>query len=100
MRIVRAAGYALVLCRNKHAVKHWFEFKRDGKEIPRLHPTQKPVNLLKRLIEIFTDEEDVVIDPCAGSGATLRAAREMNRDSYGFEISSEFYYKAIEQMLA
>ena len=70
------------------------------KEIPRLHPTQKPINLLKRLIEIFTDEGDIIIDPCAGSGATLRAARDMNRDSYGFEISAEFYAKAINQMLA
>ena len=108
MRIVGATEYALVLYRNKlpkfrnngHAVKNWFEFKRDGKEIPRLHPTQKPVNLLKRLIEIFTDEGDIVIDPCAGSGATLRAAKEMNRDAYGFEISSEFYSKAVNQMLA
>ena len=85
---------------NGHAVKNWFEFKRDGKEIPRLHHTQKPVNLLKRLIEIFTDEGDIVIDPCAGSGSTLRAAKEMNRDAYGFEISAEFYSKAVNQMLA
>ena len=108
MRIVGATEYALVLYRNKlpkfrnngRAVKNWFEFKRDGKEIPRLHPTQKPVNLLKRLIEIFTDEGDVVVDPCAGSGTTLRAAKEMNRDAYGFEISAEFYSKAVNQMLA
>ena len=85
---------------NGHAVKNWFEFKRDGRDIPRLHPTQKPVNLLKRLIEIFTDESNVVVDPCAGSGTTLRAAKDMNRDAYGFEISSDFYHKAVNQMLA
>ena len=108
LRIVGATEYALVPYRNKlpkfrnngHTVKNWFEFKRDGKEIPRLHPTQKPVNLLKRLIEIFTDEGDVVIDPCAGSGSTLRAAKEINRDTYGFEFSAEFYSKAVELMLA
>ena len=91
MRIVGATKYALVLYRNKlpkfrnncHAVKNWFEFKIDGKEIPRLHPMQKPVNLLKKLIEIFTDKGDIVIDPCAGSRATLRAVRDMNRDAYG-----------------
>lgn len=107
MRIVGATEYALVLYINKlpkfrnqgHAIKNWFEFKRDGKDIPRLHPTQKPVNLLKRLIEIFTDEGDVIIDPCAGSGSTLRAARELKRNSYGFEISGEFYNKAVELML-
>ncbi len=105
---IGAVEYALVLYRNKlpkfrnngRAVKNWFEFKRDGKDILRLHPTQKPVNLLKRLIEIFTNEGDVVIDPCAGSGATLRTARDMNRDAYGFEISADFYHKAVQLILA
>mgnify|MGYP000640408407 CR=1 FL=1 len=69
------------------------------KGIPKIHPAQKPVNVLKRLISIFTDEGDVVIDPCAGSGTTLRAAYELGRNSYGFEISREFYGKAKEQML-
>ena len=55
--------------------------------------------VLKRLIEIFTDEGDVVIDPCAGSGSTLRAARECGRNSYGFEVSRKFYREAMEKML-
>ena len=55
--------------------------------------------MLKRLIEIFTDEGDVVIDPCAGSGSTLRAARELGRPSYGFEVSREFCRDAKELML-
>ena len=80
--------------------ENWFEWKKDGKEIPRIHPAQKPVNLLKQLISIFTDPGDVVIDPCAGSGSTLRAARELGRHSYGFEIDREFFQKAKEQMLA
>lgn len=69
------------------------------KDIPKIHPAQKPVSVLKRLIEIFTDEGDIVIDPCAGSASTLRAAKELNRSSYGFEVSKEFYKKASEQML-
>ena len=108
MRIVGATEYALVLYRNKlpkfrndhHMIFNWFDWQRDGKEYPKIHPSQKPVNLLKRLIEIFTDEGDVVIDPCAGSGSTLRAARELGRHSYGFEVSKDFYTKACEQMLA
>lgn len=84
-----------------HMVFNWFEWKRDNsKEYPKIHPAQKPVSVLKRLIEIFTDEGDVVIDPCAGSGSTLRACMELNRNSYGFEISKEFYKKATEQMLS
>ena len=64
----------------------------------KIHPAQKPVKLLKRLIETFTDEYDVVIDPCFGSGATGRACLELNRNFYGFEINKEFYRKAKEQM--
>ena len=112
MKIVGATEYALVLYRGKlpkfrnrdedgrtHMVFNWFDWKRDGKEYPKIHPSQKPVSVLKRLIEIFTDPGDVVIDPCAGSGSTLRAARELGRHSYGFEVSTEFCKKAKEQML-
>jgi site-specific DNA-methyltransferase (adenine-specific) len=107
MKIVGATEYALVLYRdklpkfnnNKKMIKNWFEFNRDGKDIPKIHPTQKPINLLKQFITIFTDEGEVVIDPCAGSASTLRAAYELGRNSYGFEVSREIYTKAKEQML-
>ena len=114
MRIVGATEYALVLYKDKlpkfrnyseeygkkHMIFDWFEYRKDNKDIPKIHPTQKPVNLLMKLISIFTDPGDVVIDPCAGSGSTLRAARELGRNSYGFESNGEFYNKAVEQMLA
>jgi len=108
MRICGATEYALVLYRDKlpkfrnngHMVFNWFEWKRDSsKEYPKIHPAQKPVNVLKRLIEIFTDEGDVVIDPCCGSGSTLRACMELNRSSYGFEISKDFCKESQEKML-
>lgn len=108
MRIVGATEFAVVLYRDKlpkfngggHMVYNWFEWRRDnGKEYPKIHPTQKPVNLLKRLIEIFTDPGEVVIDPCAGSGSTLRAAYECGRNSYGFEVDRKFYTLAKEKML-
>ena len=112
MKIVGATEYAVVLYRDKlpkfrnvgidgkgHMIFNWFEWKRDSKDIPKIHPTQKPVNVLKRLIEIFTDEGDVVIDPVAGSGSTLRACMELGRNAYGFEIKKEFYKKAKEEML-
>lgn len=107
MRIVGATEYGLVLYRDKlpkfrnggEMVFNWFNWVQDGKKIPKIHPTQKPVLLLKRLIEIFTDPGDVVIDPVAGSGTTLRAAVELDRKAYGFEISKEFYRRAKNEML-
>lgn len=108
MRICGATEYALVLYRDKlpkfrnngHMIFNWFEWKRDSQKIyPKIHPAQKPVGVLKRLIEIFTDEGDVVIDPCAGSGTTGRACQELGRNFYGFEISKEFYNRAANEML-
>lgn len=107
MKIVGATEYAVVLYRDKlpkfnndgKMVFNWFEWKRDINGIPKIHPTQKPICVLKRLIEIFTDEKDVVIDPVAGSGTTLRACAELNRSCYGFEIKKDFYKDAQEKML-
>ena len=107
MKIVGAVETALVLYRDKlpkfnndgQMIVNWFHWRRDSGNIPRIHPTQKPVNLLKRLIEIFTDVGDVVIDPCAGSGSTLRACAETNRNGYGFEIDKKFYAAAKYHML-
>lgn len=107
MRVCGATEHALLLYRDKlpkfrndgHMVFDWFEWKRDGKDIPKIHPTQKPVATLKQLIQIFTDPNDVVIDPCCGSGSTLRACLELGRESYGFEISRDFCKAAQEKML-
>jgi site-specific DNA-methyltransferase (adenine-specific) len=115
MKIVGATEHAVVLYRDKlpkfnngrtETEKgkmgfNWFEWTRDSrKEYPKIHPAQKPISVLKRLIEIFTDPGDVVIDPVAGSGATLRAAYELGRPSYGFEVDKKFYTEAKEKMLS
>lgn len=108
MKIVGATEHALVLYRDRlpkfnnsgKMIFNWMPWERDGSDIPKIHPTQKPIKLLKRLIEIFTDPGDVVIDPVAGSGTSLRAAAEMCRNSYGFEIDKNFYKAAKEQMLS
>lgn len=107
MRIVGATEHAVVLYRDKlpkfnnngKMIFNWMEWIRDNKT-PKIHPTQKPIPVLKRLIEIFTDEGDVVIDPVAGSGTTLKAAAEMNRHAYGFEVDKKFYNKAQNEMLS
>lgn len=106
MKIVGATEYALVLYRDKlpkfnnngKMIKNWFEWDVDN-SYPKIHPTQKPIPVLKELISIFTNYGDVVIDPCCGSGSTLRAAAELNRNSYGFEINKDFYKDAKDIML-
>ena len=107
MKIVGATEYALVLYRDKlpkfnnngQMIKDWFHWEVDN-GYPKIHPTQKPIPVLMRLIDIFTDVGDVVIDPCAGSASTLRAASEINRHSYGFEIKKDIYQVAKKQMLS
>lgn len=108
MKILGGCEYAVVLYRDKlpkfnndgKMIVNWFNWQTDGVEVPKIHPTQKPVRMLKRLIEIFTDYGDVVIDPCAGSGSTLRAAAELGRNAYGFEIKKNFVKQAKAKMLA
>lgn len=108
MRVVGATEYGLLFWRGKlpkfrnegHMVFDWWQWERDGKEIPKIHTTQKPVGLLKRIIKTFTDPGDVVIDPVAGSGSTLRAAYELGRNSFGFEVDREIFKNAKEKMLA
>ncbi len=101
MRVVGNCEYGLLLYRDKLP-----KFRNEGKMVfncidwerdnvtEKVHPTQKPVPLLRYLIELFTDEGDIVIDPVAGSGTTLLAAIECNRRSYGFEIKKPFYNDA------
>jgi site-specific DNA-methyltransferase (adenine-specific) len=101
MKVVGNCEYGLLLYRdrlpkfnnNGKMIFNCIEWERDENS-EKLHPTQRPVKLLKKLIEIFTDEGDVVIDPCAGSGSTLVAAIELDRKAYGFEIKRNFYKDA------
>jgi site-specific DNA-methyltransferase (adenine-specific) len=57
----------------------------------RLHPTQKPVELMKRLIELTTNENDLILDPFMGSGTTGVASLELNRKFIGVEIDEEYF---------
>lgn len=56
-----------------------------------MHPTEKNINLIKELILDNTDENDIVFDPCFGSGCHLLAAKETNRKYSGCEIDKEFF---------
>lgn len=106
MKIVGNCEYGLVLYRDKlpkfnnagRMIFNCFDWVRDT-DTPKVHPTQKPVPLLERLIEIFTDKGDVVIDPCAGSGTTLLAAANLGRKAYGFEVNKGFYNDSKNKVL-
>lgn len=100
MRIVGNTEYALLFYRDKlpkfnnngKMIFNSIPYERDT-EIEKIHPTQKSTIVLRKLIELFTDIDEVVIDPCAGSGSTLIAAKQLNRRAYGFEIKKEFVSK-------
>lgn len=105
MRVVGNCEYAILFYRDKlpkfrnkgKMVFNCMDWEKDN-DSEKIHPTQKPVALMKKLIEIFTDEGDVVIDPVAGSGSTLVAALELNRKAYGFEIKKDFYKLALNRI--
>lgn len=106
MKIVGNCEYGVLLYRDKlpkfnnngQMIFNCFEWRRDN-ATPKVHPTQKPVPLLERLIGLFTDKGDVVIDPTAGSGTTLLASANMGRRAYGFEIKKQFYNDAQNKIL-
>lgn len=103
MKIVGNCEYGILLYREKlpkfnndgRMIFNCMDYPRDTKT-PKIHPTQKSVPLLEKLIRLYTDPGDVVIDPCAGSGTTLLAARQCGRKAYGFEIKKDFYGDAVK----
>ena len=106
MRIVGNCEYALVFYRDKlpkfnncgKMVFNCLDWEKDSNKIVKIHPTQKPIKILKKLIKIFTDEGDIVIDPVAGSASTVAASIKTNRKGYGFEIKKDFFQLAKERI--
>ena len=64
----------------------------------KLHPTQKPVELLEYLVKTYTDEEDVVLDNCMGSGSTGIACKHTGRKFIGIELYKEYFDIAKERI--
>lgn len=71
------------------------EFNKVSKPI---HPTQKPVALLEYLIKTYTNENDVVLDNCMGSGSTGVACQNTNRNFIGFELDENYFNIAKERL--
>lgn len=74
-------------------VKNVLDFKKDTNNI---HPTQKPLALLKHLIKLFSNEIETILDFTSGSGSTGIACLEMNRKFIGIELDPIFFKKSIE----
>lgn len=64
----------------------------------RKHPAEKPIELLKRLIDKSTLEGDVILDCFMGAGSTGVACKRLNRNFIGIELSKEYFNIAIERI--
>jgi site-specific DNA-methyltransferase (adenine-specific) len=64
----------------------------------RLHPTEKPIELLERLIKLHTKEDDIVLDCFAGSFSTADACKRLNRQCIAIELEKEYYDKGVNRL--
>jgi len=77
--------------------KSVLRFNKEHSSV-RLHPTQKPVALFEYLIKTYTNEGDLVLDNCMGSGTTGVACKNLNRNFIGIELDPE-YFKIAEKRI-
>lgn len=64
----------------------------------RFHPTQKPIKLIKRLIQASSNENDLVLDPFGGSGATALACLALKRPFITIELDENYYQVILERV--
>jgi site-specific DNA-methyltransferase (adenine-specific) len=73
---------------------------QSGDHYTAIHPTQKPVRLLERLLNLVSQEGDLVLDPFSGSGSTAVACINLNRNYIGFEIDEEYFNGSVKRVFA
>jgi len=76
---------------NLYYPKSILNFSVAGNHDSKLHPTQKPVALFEYLIKTYTNENEVILDNCTGSGTTAIAAINTNRKYIGFEMDKTYF---------
>jgi len=79
------------------STRHWSQYTNtfnDRVEVKATHPFTKPLSLMRRLIENHTNKGDIILDPFAGSGSTLKVARMCDRQFIGIEKEQKY----IDQM--
>lgn len=112
MRVVGATEYALVFYRDKlpkfrngakvdedgktirgtgKMIFNWFSWEKDGKDVPKIHPTQKPVALYEWLLNRYAKPGDIILDTHVGSASSLIACYRTNHPYVGFELDKHYY---------
>jgi site-specific DNA-methyltransferase (adenine-specific) len=88
--------------RSNEYIQQWTNYPTQilefGYDKEKLHPTQKPVELLEYLIKTYTNENDTVLDNCMGSGSTGVACVNTNRNFIGIELDKEYFEIAKERI--
>lgn len=64
----------------------------------KIHPSQKPEELFNWLIKTYTNEGDLILDNCVGSGTTCVCAKQLNRNFIGIEANKEFYEASLKRI--
>jgi len=80
---------SIICCKVPHNSSYSKEYDFENNDI-RLHPTQKPIALFEYLIKTYTNEGDLVLDNCIGSGTTAIACIRTNRNYIGMELSEDY----------
>ena len=73
---------------------------KECNNVHRIHPTQKPLELMKYLIKTYSNEDDVVMDNCMGSNTTGLACKELNRQYIGIEKDKNYYDISVSRVLS
>ena len=95
--IVKEHEKTFNLPEGQKSLSNVLEFSKDTDGF---HPTQKPVALIRRLVLTYTNEGDTVLDNCMGSGTTAIACIKERRHFIGFELSKEYFDKAVKRIKA
>lgn len=82
----------------RYSISIWSDIKKTKEEILLKHPALFPVELTKRLIEIFSKKGQLVLDPFAGTGSTIKSAIELGRNAIGIELEKYFVIKGLERL--
>jgi len=77
-----------------------WEFFYEGRDIrdKNVHPATFPISLARRVIELFTHQGEIVLDPFVGSGTTLLAAKELNRNAVGFDLKRSYVDLSVSRL--